>query len=71
MESLRSSSTHDISVSQQIMQPINTSNDVQIIRFDKYQVVLPKGNLIKEWETLQEYMKVKLKNYKYEEPNAD
>lgn len=56
------------SVSQQILQP---TDGVEVISFDKYQVSLPKGDLAKEWETLQEYMKIKLKNYKYEEPTAE
>ena len=31
------------------------------ISFDKYEVILPKGDLSKEWETLKKYMDISLR----------
>ena len=42
--------------------------DMETISFDKYTIKLPKGDLSKDWEKLKQYMDIKLKDYKYEEP---
>lgn len=60
---LTSSSVQNIPMSRQRTQ----SNDRQTIYFDKYEISLPKGDLVKEWEKLKKYMEVKLEDYKYEE----
>lgn len=65
-ETLRSSSTKDNQMSQQMVSP-----DMQVIPFDKCKVIVPKGDLSKEWEILKSYMEIKLKNYKYEESKPD
>ena len=43
--------------------------DMESIIFDRYTVILPKGDLKEEWETLKSYMDIKLKNYKYKKPS--
>ncbi len=43
---------------------------METIAFDKYQIVLPKGDLQKEWDKLKKYMDIKLEDYKYEEPQS-
>ncbi|MGI0072845.1 MAG: hypothetical protein ACREA3_03415 [Nitrosotalea sp.] len=55
----------------QMSQQMEPPSDIQIINFDKYQVTLPKGDLVKEWEKLQKYMKIKLEDYKYEESETE
>lgn len=50
-------------MSQQMVSP-----DMEVIPFDNYQVILPKGDLKKEWNKLKKYMDIKLENYEYKEP---
>ena len=64
---LMSASTHNKAMPQQIA----CSADSEIISFDKYQIILPKGDLQKEWEKLKKYMEIKLEDYKYEELRRD
>lgn len=50
---------------------LNNLVDVEILSFDKYQVLLPKGDLKKEWDKLKKYMDIKLEDYKYEEIKSE
>lgn len=64
---IRSSSTQDNQMSQQMeSSKLNNSADVEILSFDKYQVLLPKGDLKIEWDKLKKYMDIKLEDYVYE-----
>jgi len=67
-----SNNTQDQHLSQSSSQGKQESRtDVETISFDKYEVTLPKGDLLKEWEKLKKYMDIKLEDYKYEEPVAE
>lgn len=44
-----------------------SQQNMQTIYFDKYQISLPKGDLVKEWEKLKKYMEIKLEDYKSEQ----
>ena len=43
---------------------------MEVLSFDRYQIVLPKGDLRKEWEKLKKYMDIKLEDYEYKEPET-
>ena len=67
-----SNNTQDQHLSQSSSQGKQESRtDMETISFDKYEVTLPKGDLLKEWEKLKKYMDIKLEDYKYEEPVAE
>ncbi len=71
-ETIRSSSIQDNQMSQQIeSSKLNNSSDIEILSFDRFQVVLPKGDLKKEWGKLKKYMDIKLEDYKYEEIKSE
>lgn len=67
-KSLRSGTIQTNSLYQQMQTPKMTSSDnVEVLSFDKYQIALPKGDLKKEWEKLKKYMDIKLEDYVYKE----
>lgn len=47
---------------------LEVDEDIETISFDRYTIMLPKGDLSKEWVKLKKYMDIKLEGYKYEEP---
>lgn len=70
-DTMRSHSLQNTQVTQQIQIPkLNNMNNVEVLSFDKYQVVLPKGDLKKEWNKLKQYMDIKLQDYEYEKPKS-
>lgn len=71
-KTIRSSSIQDNQMSQQIeSSKLNNSSDIEILSFDRFQVILPKGDLKKEWGKLKKYMDIKLEDYKYEEIKSE
>lgn len=60
------SKTESLTPNESNNKPVSQQN-MQTIYFDKYQISLPKGDLVKEWEKLKKYMEIKLEDYKSEQ----